>query len=59
MCVWQAASEIAGEKERGKMKGAERLGGSRESKCGREQTEKKPKEKKRRRRRETAGAVLF
>lgn len=40
VCVWQAASEISGEKERGKMKGAERLGGSCESKCGREQTKR-------------------
>ena len=37
MCVWEAESVIGGENKRGKMKGMERLGGSCDSKCGREQ----------------------
>lgn len=42
----ERVSEIVGEKKRGKMKGAERLGGSCESKCGR--VNKRKKKKKRR-----------
>lgn len=41
MCAWEAESEIVGEKKRRKMKGVERLGGSCESKCGRERIKRK------------------
>lgn len=43
MCVWETESGKGGEKKRGKMK---RLGGSCDSKCGREQRKKNDREKR-------------